>query len=140
MPPFVMLYGRRCRTSVCWGEIGHKEIESLEVVQETSLRFDHIKARMKVAQDHQKSNANKRQRPIQFNVGEVTYKLDLPDELEGIYSTFHVSHLRKCLADEMSHVLLIDIEVDEQLNYIEEPADIVGRNEKQLRRTVMPLV
>ena len=73
-------------------------------------------------------------------VGEVAYKLDLPDELEGIHSTFHVSHLRKCLADDTSHVPLMDIEVDEQLNYIEQPIEIVDRKEKQLRHKVIPLV
>ncbi|KAI3776472.1 hypothetical protein L1987_46257 [Smallanthus sonchifolius] len=53
-------------------------------------------------------------------VGEVAYLLELPDELSGIHPTFHVSHLRKCLADESAHVPLTDIEVDNSLNYIEE--------------------
>ncbi|XP_076889559.1 uncharacterized protein LOC143540358 [Bidens hawaiensis] len=46
-------------------------------------------------------------------VGEVAYKLDLPEELEGIHSTFHVSNLRKCLVDDTYHVSLMEIEVDE---------------------------
>ncbi|KAI3811090.1 hypothetical protein L1987_20806 [Smallanthus sonchifolius] len=130
MPPYEMLYGRRCRTPVCWGEIGQKELGSLEVVRETSERFDQIKARMKAAQDRQKSYADRRRRPIEFDVGdrvmlkvlpwkgiirfrkrgklsprfvgpfrimarvgEVAYRLELPDELSGIHPTFHVSHL-----------------------------------------------
>ncbi|KAI3725205.1 hypothetical protein L1987_64983 [Smallanthus sonchifolius] len=170
MPPYEMLYGRRCRTPVCWGEIGQKELGSLEVVKETSERFDQIKARMKAAQDRQKSYADRRRRPIEFNVGdrvmlkvspwkgiirfrkrgklsprfigpfrimarvgEVAYRLELPDELSGIHPTFHVSHLRKCLADETAHVPLTDIEVDNSLNYIEEPVAILDRKEKRLR-------
>ncbi|KAD4384698.1 hypothetical protein E3N88_24866 [Mikania micrantha] len=147
MPPYEALYGRRCRTP---------------------LRV--IKARMKAAQDRQKSYADKRQRPIEFDVGDrvllkvspwkgiirfrkrgklspryigpfpikarvgkVAYRLDLPEELNGIHPTFHVSHLRKCLADEQAHVPLDDIEVDDRLNYIEEPVAIVDTKEKQLR-------
>ncbi|KAI3821409.1 hypothetical protein L1987_08976 [Smallanthus sonchifolius] len=177
MPPYEMLYGRRCRTPVCWGEIGQKELGSLEVVKETSERFDQIKARMKAAQDRQKSYADKRRRPIEFNVGdrvmlkvspwkgiirfrkrgklsprfigpfrimarvgEVAYRLELPDELSGIHPTFHVSHLRKCLADESAHVPLTDIEVDNSLNYIEEPVAILDRKEKRLRNKVIQLV
>ncbi|XP_076953974.1 uncharacterized protein LOC143628215 [Bidens hawaiensis] len=125
---------------------------SLEVVPETSSWFDQIKARMKTAQDLQKTYADKRRRPIEFNVGdnmmlkvspwkgEVAYRLDLPTELEGIHSTFHVSHLIKCLVDGTSHVPLMDIEVDERLNYIEQPVEIVDRKDKQLRHKVIPLV
>ncbi|XP_076932245.1 uncharacterized protein LOC143597707 [Bidens hawaiensis] len=71
-------------------------------------------------------------------VGEVAYKLDLLAELEGIHSTFHVSHLRKCLADDTSHVPLMDIEVYERLNYIEKPVKIVDHKDKQLRQKVIP--
>ena len=70
MPPFEMLYGRRCRTPVCWGEIGQKEMGSLEVVQETATKFDMVKERMKAAQDRHKSFADKRRRPLKFSVGD----------------------------------------------------------------------
>ncbi|KAI3776026.1 hypothetical protein L1987_45786 [Smallanthus sonchifolius] len=177
MPPYEMLYGRRCRTPVCWGEIGQKELGSLEVVRETSERFDQIKARMKAAQDHQKSYVDKRRKPIEFDVGdrvmlkvspwkgiirfrkrgklssrfvrpfrimarvgEVAYPLKLPDKLSGIHPTFHVSHLRKCLEDESAHVPLTTIEVDNSLNYIEEPMAILDRKEKRLRNKTIQLV
>ncbi|KAI3762604.1 hypothetical protein L1987_53041 [Smallanthus sonchifolius] len=142
MPPYEMLYGRRCRTPICWGEIGQKELGSLEVVRETSERFDQIKARMKAAEDRQKSYADKRRKPIEImaRVGEVAYRLELPDELSGIHPSFYVSHLRKCLADESAHVPLMDIEVDNSLNYIEEPLAILDRKEKRLRNRVIQLV
>ncbi|KAI3814152.1 hypothetical protein L1987_18899 [Smallanthus sonchifolius] len=47
MPPFEMLYGRKCRTTVCWGEIGQKDFARLEVVKATSEIFDQIKGRRK---------------------------------------------------------------------------------------------
>ncbi|XP_076893903.1 uncharacterized protein LOC143546035 [Bidens hawaiensis] len=70
----------------------------------------------------------------------VAYKLELLAELEGIHSTFHISHLRKCLADDTSLVPLEDIEVDVQLNYVEQPMEIVERKEKYLRHKVILLV
>jgi hypothetical protein len=68
--PYEMLYGRKCRTPVCWGEIGQKELGSLEVVTATTEKLQKIKAFMKAAQDRQKSYADKRRRPIEFNVGD----------------------------------------------------------------------
>ena len=66
-------------------------------------------------------------------VGKVAYQLELPAELGKLHSTFHVSHLRKCLADESTVVLIDDIEVDECLNYVERPVAIVDRQVKRLR-------
>ncbi|KAD3640528.1 hypothetical protein E3N88_29751 [Mikania micrantha] len=170
MPPYEALYGRRCRTPVCRGEVGQKEMGNKAAVIDMAEKLRVIKARMKAAQDRQKSYADKRRRPIEFDVGDrvllkvspwkgiirfrkrgklspryigpfqikarvgkVAYRLDLPEELNGIHPTFHVSHLRKCLADEQAHVPLEDIEVDDRLNYIEEPVAIVDTKEKQLR-------
>ena len=73
-------------------------------------------------------------------VGEVAYRLELPNELSGIQPKFHVSHLRKCLADEEAVVPLSDIEVDDKLNYVEEPVMILDRKEKRLRNKVIKQV
>ncbi|KAD3641361.1 hypothetical protein E3N88_30585 [Mikania micrantha] len=52
-------------------------------------------------------------------IGSVAYRLELPEELNGIHDTFHVSYLRKCLADESAYVPLEDLEIDDKLNYVE---------------------
>ena len=70
MAPYEMLYGRKCRTPICWGEIGQNELGSLEIVEATNARLDQIKTRFKAAQDRQESYANKRRRAIEFNVGD----------------------------------------------------------------------
>ena len=70
MAPYEMLYRRKCRTPICWGEIRQKELGSLEIVEATNARLDQIKARFKAVQDRQESYANKRQRAIEFNVGD----------------------------------------------------------------------
>ena len=141
--PYEALYGRKCRTPVCWTEMGGRQLAGPEIVQETTDKIVQIKERLKVAQDRQRSYANKRRRSLEFQVGdrvmlkmspwkgivrfgkrgklspryigpfevvarvgEVAYRLKLPERLQGIHDTFHVSNLRKCLADESSEVPL----------------------------------
>ncbi|GKB55305.1 putative reverse transcriptase domain-containing protein [Tanacetum coccineum] len=59
--------------------------------------------------------------------GLVAYWLDLPKELNGVYDMFHVSNLKKCLADPTLQVLLDKIRVDAKLNFVEEPVEILER-------------
>nr|GEV43122.1 putative ribonuclease H-like domain, chromo domain-like protein [Tanacetum cinerariifolium] len=70
---------------------------------------------------------------ITDRVGEVAYRLELPEEMTSIHNTFHVSQLRKCLADETTHVPLVDIVVDEKLSYVEEPIEILDTKVKKLK-------
>ncbi|GJW38731.1 putative reverse transcriptase domain-containing protein [Tanacetum coccineum] len=74
-------------------------------------------------------------------VGPVSYKLELPEELNNVYSTFHISNLKKCLSDES---LVIPIKVlrldDDKLNFVEEPVEIVDREIKQLKQSRIPIV
>ncbi|KAJ9565976.1 hypothetical protein OSB04_001942 [Centaurea solstitialis] len=73
-------------------------------------------------------------------VGKVAYRLELPEVLGQIHDTFHVSQLRKCLADETAHVPLDDIQVDESLNYIERPVAVLERKVKKLRSKEIGIV
>ncbi|GJV05747.1 hypothetical protein Tco_1343403 [Tanacetum coccineum] len=73
-------------------------------------------------------------------VGEVAYVLELPEEMRGIHNTFHVSYLRKCLAEESSVITLDDVEIDPELTSREEPITILGRKSRQLRNKIIPLV
>ncbi|KAJ0440981.1 putative Chromo-like domain superfamily protein [Helianthus annuus] len=66
-------------------------------------------------------------------VGKVAYRLELPEELSGIHGTFHVSQLRKCLAEETTYIHHDDIEVDNSLNYAVKPLEILDRKVKDLR-------
>ncbi|KAJ9544395.1 hypothetical protein OSB04_024102 [Centaurea solstitialis] len=71
---------------------------------------------------------------------EVAYRLELPLELSQIYNTFHVSQLRKCLADESTHVPIDDIQVDKRLNYAEKPIAVLERKTKTLRSKEIRIV
>ncbi|GJX42830.1 putative reverse transcriptase domain-containing protein [Tanacetum coccineum] len=188
MPPYEMLYGRKCRTPVCWEEVGSRELASTDVVLATTEKIETIHERLKAAQERWKSYADNRRRPIDFNVGDFimlkfspwkgvlrfknkgklsprnrsrinllrrtddnsrkeiettsqqAYRLRLPEELSGVHDTFHVSNLKKCLADASLHVPLDEIKVDKTLRSVEEPIEIMDREVKRLKRSKISLV
>nr|GFB78835.1 putative reverse transcriptase domain-containing protein [Tanacetum cinerariifolium] len=73
-------------------------------------------------------------------VGDVAYKLDLPEELSRVHNTFHVSNLKKCHADEPLAVPLDGLHFDDKLHLVEDPVEIVDREVKRLKRSQIPLV
>ncbi|GKG16494.1 hypothetical protein Tco_0361451, partial [Tanacetum coccineum] len=91
-----------------------------------------------------KSYADRRLKPLEFKVGDmvllkivsrvgpVAYTLELPKELKGIHSTFHVQNLKKCLAEADVVVLMEEIQLYDKLHMIEEPVEIVDREVKRL--------
>ncbi|GJS40897.1 FAR1-related sequence 5-like protein [Tanacetum coccineum] len=73
-------------------------------------------------------------------VGEVAYKLELPEELRRVHNTFHVSNLKKCHADEPLAVPLQGLHLDDKLHFVEEPVEIMGRKVKRLKQSQILLV
>ncbi|GKF15323.1 hypothetical protein Tco_0056785, partial [Tanacetum coccineum] len=73
-------------------------------------------------------------------VGPVAYKLKLPEELSNVYSTFHVSNPKKCLSDESLTIPMKELRLDDKLNFVEEPIEIMDREVKQLRQSRIPIV
>ena len=157
-------------------EIGDSQLSSPDIVQETIDKIAIVRDRLKAAQDRQKSYADNRRKPLEFQVGDmvflkvspwkgtvrfgkkgklsprfvgpfkitrrigpVAYKLDLPPELSAIHDTFHVSNLKKCLVDEAALVPLEDIQVNDKLNFVEEPMEILDREVKRLRQSKIPI-
>ncbi|GKG38942.1 hypothetical protein Tco_0460654, partial [Tanacetum coccineum] len=98
-----------------------------------------IKQRMQAAQDRQKSYADRKRKPMEFKVGDrimlkvlakvgkVAYRLELPQELSRVQHTFHVSNLKKCYADEPLVMPLEGIHIDDKLQFVEEPVEIMER-------------
>ncbi|GKG22768.1 hypothetical protein Tco_0388071, partial [Tanacetum coccineum] len=73
-------------------------------------------------------------------VGDVAYKIELPEELSRVHNTFHVSNLKKCYADEPLAIPLDGLHFDDKLQFVEEPVKIVDREVKRLKRSRIPLV
>ncbi|GJR50789.1 putative reverse transcriptase domain-containing protein [Tanacetum coccineum] len=162
---------------VIWTEVGESQLIGPEIVQETTEKIVQIKERLKTARSRQKSYADKRRKPLEFQVGDrvllkvspwkgvvrfgkkgklapryvgpfeivecvgpVAYRLKLPQELSCVHDTFHVSNLKKCLAEPDVQVPLDEIEIDENLRFVKEPIEIVDRDVKRLKRRRIPLV
>nr|GEZ70300.1 hypothetical protein [Tanacetum cinerariifolium] len=136
---FEELYGRKCRSPIMWAEVGEGQLIG-SLVQETTEKILQIKDRLKAVRDHQKSYADKRSKPLEFSIGPVAYKLDLPKELDVVYDTFYVSNLKMCLVDPTLQVPLDEIQVDAKLNFMEEPMEILKREFKKLKRSMIAIV
>nr|GEV54957.1 putative reverse transcriptase domain-containing protein [Tanacetum cinerariifolium] len=73
-------------------------------------------------------------------VGTVAYRLELPEQLSRVHSTFHISNLKKCLSDEPLAISLDEIHIDEKLCFIEEPLEIMDREVNQLKHSRIPII
>ncbi|GJV48114.1 putative reverse transcriptase domain-containing protein [Tanacetum coccineum] len=140
--PFKAFYGRKYRSPVLCAEIREGSLIEPELVLEMTDKVVLIKEKLKAARDHQKSYADKRRKPLKFEVGDQVllkvspwkgvvhfgkkaYRLRLPKELSSVHDTFLVSNLRKYLADTNLHVPLDEIKVDKILRLVEEPVEIM---------------
>ncbi|GJR16607.1 putative reverse transcriptase domain-containing protein [Tanacetum coccineum] len=135
--PFEALYGRKCRSPVCWAKVGDVQLTGPEIIHETTKKIVQIRQRLQAARDRQRSYANIRRKPLEFQVGDrvmlkvsprkVAYKLELPEELSNVHNTFHVSNLKKCLSDESLVILMKELRLDDKLNFVEELVEIMDQ-------------
>ncbi|GJX82348.1 putative reverse transcriptase domain-containing protein [Tanacetum coccineum] len=110
-----------------------------EIIHETTKKIIQIKNRIQVARDFQKSYADGKLNPryigpfkVLAKFGTIAYKLELPQQLSKVHSTFHVSNLKKCLSDESLVIPLDEIQIDDKLHFVEEPVKIIDREVKRL--------
>ena len=73
MAPYEALYGRKCRTPVCWDEVGERKLVGPEIVQVTCDKVKVIRDRLKIVQNRQKSYADNRRRDLQFEIGDQVF-------------------------------------------------------------------
>ncbi|GJZ75283.1 hypothetical protein Tco_0639748 [Tanacetum coccineum] len=77
---------------------------------------------------------------ILAKVGTLAYRLELPEKLSQVHSSFHVLNLKKCFVDEPLAIPFDEIQIDDKLNFIEEPVKIMDREVKQLKQSRIPIV
>ncbi|GKF54742.1 hypothetical protein Tco_0165082, partial [Tanacetum coccineum] len=131
--PFEALYSRKCRSPVLLAEIGGSSLIGPELVQETTDKVVLVKENPKAARGRQKSYVDYRRKSLELEVVDRVL-LRLPEELNSVHDTFHVSNLKKCLADASLHVPLDEIKVDKTLCFVKEPVKIMNREIRKLKR------
>nr|GEU65813.1 putative reverse transcriptase domain-containing protein [Tanacetum cinerariifolium] len=142
--PFEALYKRKCRSLVCWSEVGESQLTGPELVRETMEKIVQIKNRLLTARSRQKSYADLKRRLMEFEVieriGPIAYKLGLPDKLRGIHDTFHVSNLKRCFVNDDVVIPLDEVQLDDKLHFVKEPVKIMDREVKRLKQSRIPIV
>ncbi|GJZ25123.1 putative reverse transcriptase domain-containing protein [Tanacetum coccineum] len=160
-----------------YNNIGDVQLTGPEIIHETTEKIVQIRQRLQAARDWQRSYANVRRKPLEFQVedrvmlkvspqkgvirfgkrgklnpqyirpfkilkrvGPVAYTLELPKELSNVHNTFHVSNLNKFLSDESLVIPMKELRLDDKLNFVEEPIEIMDREVKQLRQSRIPIV
>nr|GFA30856.1 putative reverse transcriptase domain-containing protein [Tanacetum cinerariifolium] len=142
----------------------------------TSLFWKALHKALGAARDRQKSYANLKRKPMDFQVSDrvmlkvlpwkgvvrfgkrrklnpryigpfkvlskvrdVSYRLELPQQLSQVHNTFHVSNLKKCLSDESLVISLDELHIDDKFHFVDEPVEIIDREIKQLKRSCIPI-
>nr|GEZ93842.1 putative reverse transcriptase domain-containing protein [Tanacetum cinerariifolium] len=128
-------------------EVGDRQLTGPEIIHETTEKIVQIKSRIQATHDRKKSYADVRWKTLEFQVGDKVMLKVSPwkgvirfGKQEKVYSTFHVSKLKKCMADEPLAIPLDEIQVDYKLNFIEEPVEIMDREVKHLKQSHIPIV
>nr|GEV33368.1 reverse transcriptase domain-containing protein [Tanacetum cinerariifolium] len=102
--PFEALYGRKCRSLVCWAKVGDVQLTRPEIIPETTKKIVQIRQRLQAVRDRQRSYAN------------------------------------KYLFDESLVISMIELRLDDKLNFVEEPMEVMDREVKQLKQSCIPIV
>ncbi|GKA19693.1 putative reverse transcriptase domain-containing protein [Tanacetum coccineum] len=121
---------KKCRSLIMWAEVGEGQLIGPELVQETTCVGDYVCIKVCLG-----------------NVGTLWENgllaprfVFFSEVLNGVLTTFHVLNLKKCLADPTLEVPLDEIQVDDKLNFVEEPVKILERESKKLKRSRIAIV
>nr|GEW67729.1 reverse transcriptase domain-containing protein [Tanacetum cinerariifolium] len=121
-------------------EIGEISLIGPKLVQETTDKVALIKEKLKAVRDRQKIYADNRWKPLEFEVGDRVLLKVSPWKgvirfgkkaklAPSVHDTLHVSNLKMCLADANLHVPLDEIKIDKTLRFVQEPLEIMDREE-----------
>nr|GEU35876.1 putative reverse transcriptase domain-containing protein [Tanacetum cinerariifolium] len=175
--PFEALYGQKCRSPICWVEVGDAQLTGPEIIHETTKKIIQIKSKIQAARYRKKSYADLKSKSLDFQVGDrvmlkvslwkgvvrfgkrgklnpiyvgpfkvlskvgdVAYRLKLPQQLNRVHNTFYVLNLKKCLSNESLVILLDGLCIYDKLHFVEEPVEIMDREIKRLKRSHISII
>nr|GEX84697.1 putative reverse transcriptase domain-containing protein [Tanacetum cinerariifolium] len=151
--PFI-LYGRKCRSPIYWAEVGDVQIIGSEIIHETiekiPLEFQvgdrvmlKVSPRKGVIYFRKRGKLNPRYiRPFKIlkKVDPMAYTLELLKLLSNVHNTFYISNLKKCISDESLIIPMKELRLDDKLNFVEKPVEIMDREVKKLKQSRIPIV
>jgi hypothetical protein len=167
MSPFKALYGWPCHTPLSWSESGERVIFGPDIVTEAEEKVKQIQANILTTQSCQKSYADKRHRPLEFEVsdhvylrvssmkgvryfgikeklapryiglyciidkyGPLSYQVELPSKLSGVYNVFHVSQLKRCMKPPTDVIIDDTMPLEPDLTYKAYPTRILDQQDR----------
>ncbi|GJQ97763.1 putative reverse transcriptase domain-containing protein [Tanacetum coccineum] len=149
--PFEALYGRKCQSPICWAEVEDSQLTGLKIVHKTTEKIIKIKSQIQAARDRQKSYADVRRKPLDFQVGDVVmlkvspWKGVIRFSKRGKLNPRYIGPF-KILA--MFGTVAYQLELLEQLSKVHstfyvsnlrsEPVEIMDREVKRLKQNRIP--
>ncbi|GJX89836.1 putative reverse transcriptase domain-containing protein [Tanacetum coccineum] len=141
--PFESLYGRKYRSPLCWAEVKDVQLTGLEIIQETTKKIIQIKSIIQAARDRQKSYADVRSNPLEFQVGDKVILKVSPWKRVirfGKRGKLNPRYIGPFKVLEKLSIPLDEIHIDDKLHFVEEPVEIVDREVKRLKQSRVPII
>ncbi|KAK8951553.1 hypothetical protein KSP39_PZI003127 [Platanthera zijinensis] len=141
MAPFEALYGRRCRTPLCWAEHDqkHKSVE-FNVGDYVYLKVRPVRGVSRITRMKKLSPRFVGPFEVLERVGEVAYRLALPNEISGVHDVFHVSYLRRAVKDSSQIISTEEAPIETDLSIGVRPVKIVDSRIQKLRNREIRMV
>ncbi|GKA83185.1 putative reverse transcriptase domain-containing protein [Tanacetum coccineum] len=146
---FEALYGCKCQSPICWAKVKDTQLTGPKIIHETTEKIVQIKSRIQAARDRQKSYADVRRKPLEFQVEDKIILKVLPwkgvihfgkrGKLNPCYIGPFKIIAKKCLTDETLAISLDEIQINGKLQFTEEPAKIMDRKVKCLKQSRFPI-
>ncbi|GJZ29134.1 putative reverse transcriptase domain-containing protein [Tanacetum coccineum] len=135
--PFEALYGRKCRSPVCWAEVGEVQLTGLEIVQETSEKIIQNKQRIQAARYRQKSYADLKRKPIEFQAAQ-----GFALERSSTFWQMGEAEPQICWTFQSVRkaVSLDELHIDDKLHFVKEPVEIMDHEVKRLKQIRIPII
>nr|GFA58198.1 putative reverse transcriptase domain, ribonuclease H-like domain, aspartic peptidase domain protein [Tanacetum cinerariifolium] len=142
--PFEALYGQKCRSPLCWAKVGDVQLTGPKIIHETTEKIVQIRQRLQATRGRQRSYANVRRKPLELQVGDHVmlkvspWKVSSDLKSKESLTPGTLDHIRSLIGSAQWHTNLSflknsELWLDDKLNFVEEPVEIMDREVKQLK-------